>query len=263
MNQYHYLIPRQALLFEGWTEFSGNDERGRRFRQITPFNATGTMSDIGPQIPAHLLKEYNADRDDDAGAREEEEEDGEGGAAIGPVLPSSLKRRRDSDENEEEPDIGPSIGPVLPSSSSKATQQKEDPDSDSDEDDDYMPALPPELIAQRESGPEPPKKRVAGPAMPPPSSSHQQHYRRSYSDDEDDDLVGPRPDLAAVEFDTEEYEALVRREEIEARARKAREGDKEEKVERGEWMLVPPEAKKLGSEWSFVVVNQSRCFVWK
>lgn len=73
------------------------------------------------------------------------------------------------------PLAGPSIGPEIPQQSSSK------PDLDSEEDeDDYVPALPPDLVAQRTS-----QKRIQGPTLPSMAP-------RDEEDDDDDD-VGPMP----------------------------------------------------------------------
>ncbi|KAI9016025.1 hypothetical protein DFJ74DRAFT_770597 [Hyaloraphidium curvatum] len=186
------------------------------------------MAEIGPAIPAHLLRKSSDDGDGGGGSP---------GSAdgIGPQLPPSLKRKLDDRDASPPPK----------------------PAAEDSDDDDYAPALPPDLADR----PPAPKRRVAGPTLPPsdlPAPSPAQHPAYGYADD--DDVVGPSAAFAAAGPDDEE-EALRRMEEIDRRARAAKEAaeggrGKEEKLERGEWMLVPPEAKRLG----MTVEMQSRGF---
>ncbi|KAJ3169022.1 hypothetical protein HDU87_000896 [Geranomyces variabilis] len=134
-------------------------------------------------------------------------------------------------------------------------------DSGSDSDS-FGPALPPHLAAAKKAQPSPPqpppqqqqrRRPVAGPAAPPPpgyvppSSPPPTH---THSDDDDDDVLGPMPPPPAATASLSSTTDLDDRiAEFEERARRAREEDdarkRPEKLERGDWMLVPPEAHRL------------------
>ena len=130
------------------------------------------MASIGPQIPSHLLQNQR---------RTEES-------------------REDSDEEagpKPEASVGPSIGPQIPtrpanSAGPSITTQ------DEDEDDDYGPSLPPDLLAKR-SGPSSSAARTTSPARSPspPGPSRRivgptlpGRVQQSYDDDDD---YGPMP----------------------------------------------------------------------
>jgi hypothetical protein len=94
--------------------------------------------------------------------------------------------------------IGPQLPPHLRASTSSAAPSAAAHQDDSDSDDDFGPALPPELATARSAGIGPsrpsavagPSKSVIGPK--PPSDS-----RPLYDDDDsDDEVVGPTIDLA-------------------------------------------------------------------
>lgn len=130
------------------------------------------MSSIGPQIPAHLLKQKPTSEDY---AESSEDEAG----------PMPMPERSAST----------SIGPQIPV---RAAQNAVAQDEDDDEDD-YGPALPPDL--KRPGGP---SSTVAGPSGRTPSPSAQSRRvlgpslpgqnRHPYEDeDDDDDGYGPMP----------------------------------------------------------------------
>src|SRR5687768_16403894 len=93
--------------------------------------------------------------------------------------------------------IGPQLPPHLQASTSSTAPSAAAPQDDSDSDDDFGPALPPELATARSAGIGPSRPpAVAGPskaAVGPKSSSDS---RPSYDyDDSDDEVVGPTIDL--------------------------------------------------------------------
>ncbi|KAJ3294020.1 hypothetical protein HK104_004011 [Borealophlyctis nickersoniae] len=119
------------------------------------------------------------------------------------------------------------------------------------DDDSFGPALPPHLLAMRKkqktaAGEGAPQRRArpAGPAMPPVGYTLDSAAR---NDDSDDDY-GPAPPPQNKDEDDELQSRIA---EIEARARKAREEAEvaaaPQKLERGDWMTVPPEVKKIGA----------------
>ena len=87
---------------------------------------------------------------------------------IGPAIPNP--------ESSSSPPVGLSIGPQIP----QHLQSQPDLAGEDDDEDDYVPALPPDLIAQRTS-----TKRVLGPTLPSMTSRDEA--------DEDEDDVGPMP----------------------------------------------------------------------
>ncbi|KAG1746978.1 hypothetical protein EDB19DRAFT_1905790 [Suillus lakei] len=118
---------------------------------------------------------------------------------------------------------------------------------DSDEDDDYTPALPPDLAASRSAGPSlpsksesnslPSKRQHVGPSLP--------HSQAPYDDDSDSD-VGPQPLPAAYASRVEGKSGVEEFLEREERRRKLQEeANKPKKLQRQEWMLVPPKSGDL------------------
>lgn len=109
---------------------------------------------------------------------------------IGPELPAHLLNNNRSTTPDDEPEEAGlsqppptvTVGPVIPPDLQKSIPQVGNVDEE--DDDDYVPELPPDLAAARATHP-PTGRRVQGPSFPgaPP--------RPTYSDDEDD--VGPMP----------------------------------------------------------------------
>lgn len=154
------------------------------------------------------------------------------------------------------------IGPSIPENLLKGKAKQVEDDESSD--DDYGPALPPDM----QKNPEPaPEKRVIGPSFPtgPPPADES---------DEDDD-VGPMPlpegyvapETSGIQDFLEQEER--RRKAIEVRTagpilRTAllrntlhyKEDGKPKAVKREEWMLAPPESSGiLGSACKFPVMK--------
>ncbi|GAA5889191.1 hypothetical protein JCM6882_000671 [Rhodosporidiobolus microsporus] len=179
---------------------------------------------------------------------------------IGPQLPPHLAALADPSGSASDPppaSAGPSAGPHLPTAP---------PADEDDSDDDYGPALPPDLVKGPVAGPTlpppvaGPSKASIGPQLPPhlaggrpspppaPSSRPIAGPSRpppAYAADDSDDDFGPMPLPAGVAVDENDGARQFReREEREAeRERKAREGDG--KPKREEWMLVPPKEMDL------------------
>lgn len=133
------------------------------------------MASIGPQIPAHLLKQQKINEDDPSDTAEEDGPKIEASASIGPQISAHV------------------ANPAAPSSAV----------GDDDDEEDYGPALPPNLLVKRSGNssstakdgssarspsPSGPSRRILGPSLP----GRDQH---SYNDDDDtdDDDYGPRP----------------------------------------------------------------------
>lgn len=134
-----------------------------------------------------------------------------------------------------------SIGPQIPAHLLSTTAD------DSGEEDDYTPALPPDLAAARLTGPSlpsgsksntpPPKRQYVGPSLP--------SSQTPYDDDSDSD-VGPQPLPAAYASQVEGKSGVEEFLEREERRRKLQEeASKPKKLQREEWMLVPPKSGDL------------------
>ncbi|BGP34083.1 hypothetical protein JCM10296v2_005898 [Rhodotorula toruloides] len=190
---------------------------------------------------------------------------------IGPELPPHLARPRASPEPA-------STGSSLPSSSSSVGPAPPPvPAADDDSDDDYGPSLPPELAAERDAGP----RNAAGPQLPsaqagPQLPPHLAARRRAspsppvgpsrppgmvggtavvmdpYGDfavygpasDDEDDSVGPMPLPAGASNDDNDGARLFRERE-EREKEKERQAKEDKKLQREEWMLVPPKEMDL------------------
>ncbi|KAJ7592783.1 hypothetical protein C8J56DRAFT_778987 [Mycena floridula] len=144
------------------------------------------------------------------------------------------------------------IGPQLPPHLLQSTTE---PEEEEDEDD-YAPALPPDLVVSRTAGPSvkpaSPPRKVQGPALP-----------SAYDDDSDED-IGPRP-LAAGEGPRDEVDGVKqfmekeesRRKQIEVRAIDAA---KPKALKRDEWMLVPPSSSDLLAKLDPTKLSKPRQF---
>ncbi|KAI9320436.1 hypothetical protein BX666DRAFT_2024093 [Dichotomocladium elegans] len=190
---------------------------------------------IGPEIPKEIL-EKKQQQQHDAGSEPsspshppplENDGDASNAVSVGPVIPPELlARKRQQQESVE-------------------TDEKED--NDSDDADAYAPALPPDLLEERRkrnAAQQPSERRRRAPVGPAlPSSA----YDLDHNDD--DDIVGP---VLPSDYNREEASVRSTIEDIEERARKSREAmdesrsnAKSDKIERPEWMLVPPEIDYL------------------
>ncbi|KAJ6502173.1 hypothetical protein C8R45DRAFT_611245 [Mycena sanguinolenta] len=150
--------------------------------------------------------------------------------AIGPSIPSHLLNPQSSSDVAEE-ESNEEAGPKLPP---QAVQDEAD-----DSEDDYTPALPPDMIASSS------KKPVAGPTMPPAYPSTYDRRIQYHADDSDDD-VGPRPLPAGVGFEERDaVKEFMAKEE--KRRREVEEAAKPKAPKRDEWMLVPPSSSVLGN----------------
>ncbi|KAF9261537.1 hypothetical protein L218DRAFT_869710 [Marasmius fiardii PR-910] len=181
------------------------------------------MSSIGPQLPPHL-QHLTSSQDSDS-----EEEN----ATVDPEIPSDLLKKRTTATTEEVAVVGPQIPSEL------LKQRATAPEEEEEDEDDYMPALPPDLAASR-SGPEfaatSTNKKIIGPAFPP------QHG--SYSDDDDDD-VGPMPLPAGYQKPAEVDGVKQFLEQEEKRRKNIEEAAKPKVLKRDEWMLKPPSSSEL------------------
>ncbi|KAG8731084.1 hypothetical protein FRC11_005190 [Ceratobasidium sp. 423] len=169
---------------------------------------------IGPAIPAHLLKGSQNTEDD-------EEETGPMPAA-GPSSPPST--------TPPAPAVtvaGPAIPEHLLKGSEATTQQ------DEDDDDSFMPTLPPDLAK-----PSKPAPRPIGPTLP---------SRPPPEDSESDDDYGPMPLPGGISSNN--YSDGVREflERERRREENIEEAKKPKALKRDDWMLAPPTSSDLFS----------------
>lgn len=105
---------------------------------------------------------------------------------IGPEIPAHLLNRHNTGGEGHDTDPNPSVGPHIPPELLAQAQ--------SDDEEDYVPALPPDMIASRSAGPSnssnSTSKHLGISMLVPVTSSYDS---RHYSDDEDDEDVGPKP----------------------------------------------------------------------
>ncbi|CAG8681081.1 9282_t:CDS:2 [Dentiscutata heterogama] len=189
--------------------------------------------EIGPQVPPNLLSKFQGDSD---------------------TSESTLNQKLDASEPNHDPEkrnsqYNAQIGPQIPLST-EMDEAEEDLDA-------YLPALPPDLLAERQrkkaakleqnvdsqrKGAANPRRRPIGPTLPHPTE---------YSNfDEEDVVIGP---ILPKDFEENKDDLILQQtiQEFEERAEKMRQtlepDDKTDKpLQRGEWMLVPPESKFLG-----------------
>ncbi|KAJ3089268.1 hypothetical protein HK102_006794 [Quaeritorhiza haematococci] len=209
--------------------------------------------EIGPSLPPGFGAR-------NASGSSDEDERHKQGAGIGPVLPSgfgSNNKPKNGKSVSDDDCIGhaPSIGPSLPPGFNRPSSLDDDAENGSTGVD-IGPALPPGFRKSdthapgpsRPSPPTPAKKRDrVGPQLPP-------HLRYRITEDEDEGEFGPILPAQQQNGDNDEEEEWRRKlAEIDARARgetrsddddESSSGEKKAKLERGEWMLLPPEIKK-------------------
>ncbi|KAI7875397.1 hypothetical protein K492DRAFT_173408 [Lichtheimia hyalospora FSU 10163] len=172
---------------------------------------------------------------------------------IGPSIPQELleKKQASSSTNDHSPSTSPQhsppptsemAGPMLPPDMT-AEKQQEESDDDADA---FTPALPPDLLQARqeqkqEQQPQQRRRRApVGPSLP---------GQQGPEDQEDDFAIGP---VLPSNYDAQRDAVQSTIQEVEERLEsdktameEAKRGDKNKKVERGEWMLVPPEIDYL------------------
>ncbi|KAG5337570.1 hypothetical protein C0989_009332 [Termitomyces sp. Mn162] len=162
--------------------------------------------------------------------------------SLGPELPLPLRQRLEVETVAAGPEIPP-----------EPLKQQTAGDDDEDEDD-YVPELPPDIKAARSVASSVPaavrtssheEKRISGPSLPSYPPIYDPKYHSAYNeDDEDDDDFGPKPLPAGVKH--AERDAVQEFLEREERMRKvAEEAEKPKALKRDEWMLVPPSSSDL------------------
>lgn len=168
-----------------WCGLNGTSVNGIKFKghclatalnlniSAQPYSVLTTlpiMPSIGPALPPHLQ----------AAARPTEESDEDDYApSIGPVIPSSGEAGPKLPAGPQLPAASSSVGPQLPPSLARPSNIAED--DDEEDEDAYLPALPPDLAPSK------PAARVQGPAMPPGVGA------RYTGDSDSEDDVGPMP----------------------------------------------------------------------
>jgi len=152
--------------------------------------------------------------------------------------PHLLKANITEDSDTDQDTVGPSAvaGPQIPPGVQLPTTL---PDDEEDEEDAYVPALPPDLRAksyssnppQPHSQPRPPN--IIGPSFP---------SRIDY--DSDDDAYGPMPLPSGAQLEEKDgVDEVLEREERMKKA--AEEAAKPKALKREEWMLVPPSSSDM------------------
>ncbi|THU88613.1 hypothetical protein K435DRAFT_729807 [Dendrothele bispora CBS 962.96] len=179
-------------------------------------------------------------------------------SSIGPELPPHLAhlQNKGNDNEEEGKNPGAESGPEPAVSEAKQSQNGIGADDSAEEDedeDDYAPALPPEMLVARSSGPvsssavagPSTNKRVLGPALPnSSSSSYSVQYQRDDLEDSDDD-IGPMPLPPGAEKPEEVDGVKQFLEKEENRRKQVEEAAKPKALKRDEWMIVPPSSSDL------------------
>lgn len=132
-------------------------------------------------------------------------------ASIGPELPSHLQQRLEEAE--------PAVGPQIPSE----LLNTQTADADDEDEDDYVPELPPDLKTIRSATPSVStvvrtvsyeEKRVSGPSLPSYPPIYDPKYHAAYNEDDDDDDFGPKPLPAGVKHaETNAVQEFMEREE--------------------------------------------------
>ncbi|KAL1749591.1 hypothetical protein FB107DRAFT_280544 [Schizophyllum commune] len=152
------------------------------------------------------------------------------------------------------------IGPELPPHLQRP--KKDEEEEASDDEDAFLPELPPDLNAGTKTASSTPGPSTSGPSpsasgssaskpaapasTPKPSASTRPPPAPApYDDDDSDDDVGPKP-LGAPAVRHDENEGIRRFLEVEQRRREeAENASKPKTLQRESWMLVPPSASEL------------------
>ncbi|KAI8994832.1 hypothetical protein BDB01DRAFT_846836 [Pilobolus umbonatus] len=223
---------------------SFSDDEDSNYAPSLPQNT----ANIGPEIPAYLLKKKNVDTtkvNADIHSLQDTPD-----ISIGPYIPPHLLKRKREDTVEVQEDDHSlqdisdiSIGPYIPPHLLKRKHIEEETVEEEPTPDDFAPALPPDLLEQRKVTTPPTatttvrRRRPIGPTLP----------SGPLPVDDDDDIIGP---ALPAEYNAEEDSVHSAIKAIEERARQSKEymdskDEREKKVERPEWMLLPPEVDYL------------------
>ncbi|KAF8915561.1 hypothetical protein CPB85DRAFT_1159787, partial [Mucidula mucida] len=128
-------------------------------------------------------------------------------------------------------------------------------ENDEEDEDDYVPSLPPDLLASRKAGPSAPTrvpaKQVKGPTLP---SAY-------YPDGDSDDDVGPRPLPPTAQGNNNKIDGVQQfLEKEERRRQQIEEASKPKALQRDEWMLRPPTSSELLANLDPTKMNRPRQF---
>jgi hypothetical protein len=138
-----------------------------------------------------------------------------------------------------------SIGPQIPDHIRQQLAIDNSDDDDGSDGDDYVPSLPPDLVAARSvpstsSLPQPPSP--PRPSRPTPNDD----------DGDSDSEIGPRPLPPSYSRASQDSDPVAQFMAIEeARRKNLEEASKPQKLKREEWMLVPPKSSDLLGSASF------------
>lgn len=143
-----------------------------------------SSKEIGPQIPEHLLPTFQENEGEIASSLD-----------IGPQLDTgSVNETSETKLGRETPRSDENTGPTTPKVSSNFGEQ----DGSTEDIDAYLPALPPDIIAERQRKKaerekatttgvkETTSKRIIGPAMIPPKE-----YQNSGEEEPEEEIIGP------------------------------------------------------------------------
>lgn len=160
------------------------------------------MVSIGPQIPAHLLKQSKTSHSDD-------DDDGpQPSASIGPQIPAHILNSSsklqviddDDDDDGPHPAPGPNIGPTIPTVPTIATRPI------------VGPSMPPKSAA-----------RSIGPSLPNYAPTYDPNTAYDDEDSDDDDDVGPKPLPAGMQHQqSDAVQEFLEREEKRRKAAEVR-----------------------------------------
>eukprot|EP00112_Aurelia_sp_Birch-Aquarium-sp1_P020595 Seg5342.2 transcript_id=Seg5342.2/GoldUCD/mRNA.D3Y31 product="hypothetical protein" protein_id=Seg5342.2/GoldUCD/D3Y31 len=126
--------------------------------------------DIGPQLPPHLLKQIDSEREkNDDDNDEQTYTQGQVSGPISPLIPDYLVKDQQSSGDDRVDDAG--LGP------NKDTAPEE-------ENDEYGPSLPPHLQGKHAD-------LKVGPTLPPGWSSTKEDD--TDSEDDEEEMIGPKP----------------------------------------------------------------------
>ncbi len=187
-----------------------------KIRAASPDSDAQPRCVVGPSMPPQP-----AQNDEGINTNDEDSNDAGPASAVGPQRPETEERRV----------VGPSMPP-----------QNNDEDIALDEsDDDIRPAMPPSAPAQARA-----KQRVMGPA-PPPAPLDEMPSRPSNDEDSDSDSDDYGPSLPPPPGSAAAYAAEAERAEVRAETARAASNPQPKKIQRDDWMMVPPSDSDWGS----------------
>ncbi|KAI7900763.1 uncharacterized protein BX663DRAFT_516440 [Cokeromyces recurvatus] len=236
---------------------------------------------MGPQLPTDSLKNKQVETMNNTDEINHSKDEQDTDQSIGPQIPIELLAKRQTTHNADEISISDddiefqtdqhsiedkkkvveqqmssvekieTVGPHIPQdilNKSKMENRNSDEEAETDSDD-YAPALPPDLLEERrkqqqqQQQPTSRRRRPVGPSLPPSTSFS------ALQDNDDDFVIGPTLPRNYNPEEESKYSAIQAIEERARQSKEALEAKKEAesstKIERPEWMLVPPEVDYL------------------